>query len=104
MLHDSRRDRFPTLVRFIAWLRTKPADEKYNWTDCVNCAAGQFFDASLDDAFSWFDENKAAFVNEGVCLNTLAMFARPWTFGALLELAEKKLEVLAQKELFADVG
>jgi hypothetical protein len=92
MLFDPRREKYPTLYRFIAWLRTKPADEFYDWSSPKACACGQF---------GWFEAFKAR--DEGVDLNGIAAgddwdrgLLRPadWTFGQCLARAERKLEEL----------
>lgn len=103
MLHDSRLDRFPTLMRFIAWLRTKPADETYEWWNGHGCACAQFFGRR-----DWIELNSEVCFAEGVNLNHLAFGCVRWTYGGLLERAERKLEelcrdreyLLKQMELF----
>ena len=93
MLFDPRREKYPTLYRFIAWLRTKPADEFYDWPDPKKCICAQF---------GWIEVFKAK-DTEGVWLNAIAAGDRwseailspaDWTFGKCLARAERKLEEL----------
>lgn len=100
MLFDAKRQRYPTLYKFIAWLRTKPADETYDWYNCEECACGQFFGGA-----GWGEKHGDVFVREGVSLNSLAcgpfvptdgykIKRELHTFGQLLARAERKLEEL----------
>lgn len=79
MLFDPRWDR-PTLSRFIEWLRTMPADQKYDWPDSRKCACAQFY------GVGWSLANERVYQREKVDLNVLAMRGE-WTFGALLDRA-----------------
>lgn len=98
MLFDPKWERVPTLRRFIAWLRGKPADEFYPWGDPGRCACAQFFGVG----YAWYELNRDVVINEGVDLNELAYGgATPgrWKFGELLERAEREL---AKQEAIAD--
>lgn len=94
MLYDSRRDRFPILMRFISWLRIQPPDQTYYWPNSKRCACCQF---------GW-EQVRAAWEDEGVDLNGLARgslhgpsgdLAGEWTFGKLLVRAEARLADMA---------
>lgn len=92
MLYDSRRDKYPELFRFIAWLRGKPRDEKYPWADMGGCACAQFWETA-----NWYQFNSKTLASEGVNFNQLAMGGNldlspdKWTWGKLLDRAEDAL-------------
>jgi hypothetical protein len=69
----------PSLEDFLAWLETKPSDEKYWWPDASICACGQY--AASIGIVSWVGGAATCPVFEQI--NRLAQY-RPRTFGALL--------------------
>ena len=67
----------PSFGDFIAWLETKPPDEKYEWMESSRCAGGQYF---LSVGKPWYD---AALTPLWMVINSLAYY-EPRTFGGLL--------------------
>lgn len=70
----------PSLEDFVAWLETKPCEEKYDWSIASVCACGQYA-ASI--GVDWMGASSNRVLKQ---INLLAQY-RPWTFGALLTRA-----------------
>jgi hypothetical protein len=84
-----------TLADLIAWLRTKPAEEEYNYANPSDCALAQFFKArgyrlrglSCND-FDVVGGKSYEFPLEWVALaNYIVPYRVPRTFGKMLENA-----------------
>jgi len=71
-----------SLAGLVAWLETKPADEKYDFTDCRGkCLYGQYM---ASHGFGW---EEASSFRANVYMHVAYQY--PWTFGAALERARK---------------
>lgn len=71
--------------QFIAFCRSKPADEGYDFDDVSRCACGQFFDfMGLDWGGNAFDLRMKMERDYGQIL-----LAEPTSFGALASRLEK---------------
>jgi hypothetical protein len=91
MLFDPKWERRAILRELIAWLDTKPAAEKYNWSNIHFCACAQFFDVGSQ----WTMLNGIIKNNTGLDLNELARGEKApqdWTFGKLRQRAAAELE------------
>lgn len=82
-----------SLESFADWLGTMPPEQRYEYSDGRHCAICQYFDFLGLKYFyvgsqSWSDEelNKHPLPRE---MNTVAIHARPHTFGAAHQLARK---------------
>lgn len=67
------------LLDIIAWLRTKPADQCYDWSNGESCPMAQYLEATgqIENGMpDWY-------IN--------LTLTRPWTFGAALQRAESLL-------------
>jgi hypothetical protein len=97
MLYDKRweKPKEPSLEGFVAWLETRPADGKYNWSDPDRCACAQY--AMAIGQFAGWRHNRGWNRYEWVKLNTVAKGARyhlfdQHTFGKCLKRARKELK------------
>ena len=77
-------------AQFLAWCRSKPADEEYDFHDFYGCACAQFgYDLGLVKDGQLYVESEALHdLHErfGLCL-----FTQPWTFSALADRVERQL-------------
>lgn len=74
-----------TISDVLAWARTKPADERYDYNNVCNCALAQYAKARCGVAFVDGRSEAERYHNLGRHL-----IAEPWTFGGLV----KRLETL----------
>lgn len=91
-----------TIADVLAWARTKPTDERYNYTDSGNCAVCQFVretgrvaepslggnhgdGAKLIDASEW---RFVGVVPAPICQAAIGDGPPEWTFGALVTRLE----------------
>jgi hypothetical protein len=76
-----------TVEALIAWLRQKPADETYVWSDPVFCLVGHYLS----------EHNSSWGVAQYSDIPDYEQIAgeKPWTFGAALGRAEKLLALPA---------
>jgi hypothetical protein len=74
-----------TIADVLAWARTKPADEQYDYHNAQACAIAQFGQetgrAELINLDSFELQEKSEAVED-------AVVNRPWTFGALVQRLE----------------
>lgn len=87
MLYNPQWEKNHLMRIFIGWLKTKRADEQYDWHDIPNCACGQFWQ------HIGYDFANALSNRERVMLQELALGdgRGDWTFGRLLARAEMAL-------------
>lgn len=71
----------------VSWLRTKPADQTYVWSDPVFCLVGHYF---ADHQSTWGAAQYSDLPNYELIAKT-----EPHTFGAALERAEQLLALPA---------
>lgn len=72
-----------TREALIAWLKTKPADDKYYWPSCTDCLLGIYCrERGIRDVR--FTE-----ICGGVLAYHYIAASQPWTFGAALRRAEE---------------
>ena len=89
-----------SLETFVAWLRTKPAGEEYDWPSWSDCACTQYALAmgtvSVDFVLAPHSPVPSRNLDVGFedVIEKLAA-VRPWTFGALRERAERALRTPA---------
>ena len=80
----------PETRKFLAWVKSKPADEYYEWTDSCKCACGQYFGDGC-----WVSKVMDIQFYEGVNFNSIAghtISKDDWTFGKLAQRLERRLE------------
>lgn len=95
-----------TIADVLAWARTKPADERYNYSDNTNCALCQFlretgravsptvvpYFGADDPEGGWRDTEDGDLRQYGAALDDAVRGSsdgRRWTFGALVKRLEK---------------
>lgn len=88
MLHDPRHDKNPTLAGFALFVASQPADERYDWPNCSECAVGRYL-KSIDRKIPLSE-----WVGELAVMNHIAQGLLPseeyssperWTFGQLAD-------------------
>lgn len=84
--------------QFLDWLRSKPADESYDYEDCTGCAFTQFLIASgyasepSCSAGIWRDKAKGEKIGaHTVPFDDDVLVCWPWTFGAAADRLERAL-------------
>jgi hypothetical protein len=79
-----------TLEEFLAWVRTKPAGEEYNFVCADVCAVAQFGDATGRESLLGLDPDQLDALHPGLCdlVNPLDF---EFTFGALAARIEAEL-------------
>jgi hypothetical protein len=80
-----------TVAEFLAWVRTKPADEEYDYYSACGCALGQFCGVTGRNWFGDYAAFNARNVFEVAYREQLV--AEPQTFGALAS----RLETIAYR-------
>lgn len=83
---------------FTAWLKTMPADEKYDFNDIDNCALAQYGKAMLGPAADVYAGGSYFRVDDGLEMtrynlpieySNIVISAYPWTFGAVLSTIQE---------------
>jgi hypothetical protein len=89
MYYDPQCKPETLLDRWIGWLGTKPASERYEWRDIGHCACGQFYGSG-----AWIKESGWSLLNKIARGeqrdDAYSRFDDPnvWTFGQCLERAK----------------
>lgn len=79
-----------TREHILAWLETKPADERYYWSNSKICAAGQYIQQACGIGYQGSGWTPAWLSDPVLKLNDMAQRNRDRTFGSLHILARAR--------------